>query len=452
MLRNCLKTRRLDVAFICLSKLKNVRVCQILRETVEEEPEEEAHVAMLAIQLGLIEEAEELYKSCGRYDLLLDLYIVSERWEDAVKLCEDNRRIQLKSTYHAWAKCLEKEKKSKEAIKLYEKAETHKYEVPRMLSDEPQQLEQYVLTRKDKELYQWWAQYLESSGDTESALQYYELAQDWLSLVRLLCFCGDHDKAVVVSEKVSDRAAAYHLARTLEDRGDIGKAIGFYSRAGAFGHAIRICKDNGLVDELWGMGMRAEPADQAEAAKYFETMEPPNYGRAIQLYHKAGYGSKALDLAFATQEFGALQMVVRDIISKPSHNTDPLLLQRCAEFFVDNNEIEKAIDMLVAAQKYPEAMDLCVKKKFTITEDIAERLTAPKGAGLEEGTRKMLLEKMGESLTYQGSYQLAAKKYTQAGNKIQAMKSLLKSGDTEKIKFYADICRHRESKVEKIIS
>lgn len=296
-----------------------------------------------------------------------------------------------------------------------------------------------------RELYQWWAQYLESSGDTESALQYYELAQDWLSLVRLLCFCGDHAKAVIVSEKVADRAAAYHLARTLEDRGDIGKAIGFYSRAGAFGHAIRICKDNCLVDELWGMAMRAEPTDQAEAAKYFETMDPPNFSRAIQLYHKAGYSSKALDLAFATQEFGALQMVVRDIISKPSHNTDPQLLQRCAEFFVENNEIEKAIDMLVAAQKYPEAMDLCVKKKFTITEEIAERLTAPKGAGIDETTRKMLLEKMGESLTYQGSYQLAAKKYTQAGNKIQAMKSLLKSGDTEKIKFYADICRHRES-------
>ncbi|ODN03568.1 hypothetical protein Ocin01_03073 [Orchesella cincta] len=294
-----------------------------------------------------------------------------------------------------------------------------------------------------RELYQWWAQYLESSGDTESALQYYELAQDWLSLVRLLCFCGDHDKAVIVSEKVSDRAAAYHLARTLEDRGDTTKAINFYHRAGAFGHAVRICKDNGLVDELWSMAMKAEAAEQAEAAKYFETMEPPNFGRAIQLYHKAGYGSKALDLAFATQEFGALQMVVRDIINKPAHNTDPLLLQRCADFFVTNNEVEKALDMLIAAQKYSEAMALCVDRKFPITEDMAERLTAPKG-GIDEQTRKMLLEKMGESLTIQGSYQLAAKKYTQAGNKLQAMKSLLKSGDTEKIIFYANICRHRE--------
>lgn len=76
--------------------------------------------------------------------------MVSERWEEAVALCENHRRIQLKSTYHAWAKCLEKEKKTKEAIKMYEKAETFKYEVPRMLSDEPQQLENYVLMKKDK--------------------------------------------------------------------------------------------------------------------------------------------------------------------------------------------------------------------------------------------------------------------------------------------------------------
>lgn len=37
----------------------------------------------------------------------------------------------------------------------------------------------------------------------------------------------------------------------------------------------------------------------------------------------------------------------------------------------------------------------------------------------------------------QGSFQLAAKKYTQAGNKSKAMKALLKGGDTEKIVFFA---------------
>lgn len=37
----------------------------------------------------------------------------------------------------------------------------------------------------------------------------------------------------------------------------------------------------------------------------------------------------------------------------------------------------------------------------------------------------------------QGNYHLACKKYTQAGDKVKAMKCLLKSGDTEKIVFFA---------------
>lgn len=121
-----------------------------------------------------------------------------------------------------------------------------------------------------------------------------------------------------------------------------------------------------------------------------------------------------------------------------------------------------------AAHKYPEAMDLCVHNNFTITDEIAERLTAPKGTGLDEHSRVGLLEKMGECCTIQGNYHLAAKKYTQAGNKvktylngikrylnckhfiycqIEAIKSLVKSGDTERIIFYANVSRHRDSEL-----
>ena len=39
---------------------------------------------------------------------------------------------------------------------------------------------------------------------------------------------------------------------------------------------------------------------------------------------------------------------------------------------------------------------------------------------------------------------MATKKWTQAGNRLQAMKSLLKSGDTDKIIFFANVSRQRE--------
>ena len=69
MAQVCVKTGRLDVAEVCLGNMQDAKGAAALREA-KKEPEPEAHVAMLALQLGLLDEAEELYKKCGRYDLL----------------------------------------------------------------------------------------------------------------------------------------------------------------------------------------------------------------------------------------------------------------------------------------------------------------------------------------------------------------------------------------------
>ena len=65
------------------------------------------------------------------------------------------------------------------------------------------------------------------------------------------------------------------------------------------------------------------------------------------------------------------------------------------------------------------------------------------GAETEE-LRIALLAKVGKVLKRQGNYHLACKKYTQAGDKVKAMKCLLKSGDTEKIVFFAGVSRSRD--------
>lgn len=53
MARMCVKTRRLDVARVCLGNMGNARAAKALKET-EAESEPEAQVAMLAIQLGML--------------------------------------------------------------------------------------------------------------------------------------------------------------------------------------------------------------------------------------------------------------------------------------------------------------------------------------------------------------------------------------------------------------
>ena len=53
MARMCVKTKRLDVATVCLGNMGNARAARALRE-VHKEPELDARVACLAVQLGMI--------------------------------------------------------------------------------------------------------------------------------------------------------------------------------------------------------------------------------------------------------------------------------------------------------------------------------------------------------------------------------------------------------------
>ena len=58
--------------------------------------------------------------------------------------------------------------------------------------------------------------------------------------------------------------------------------------------------------------------------------------------------------------------------------------------------------------------------------------------------RTSLLRRLADLCLEQGLYQLAAKKYAQAGEQQQAMRALLRSGDTEKILQFATTARNKE--------
>ena len=70
---------------------------------------------------------------------------------------------------------------------------------------------------------------------------------------------------------------------------------------------------------------------------------------------QAGHFSKALDLAFQSKQFAALQVVSEDL----DESTDPQLLQRCADFFIDNSQFDRAVDLLALAKRVGEVY-LCL--------------------------------------------------------------------------------------------
>lgn len=282
MAKMCVQTRRIDVAEVCLGNMGHVRGADAVREAAAE-PEPEARVAMLAIQLGLLDDAERLYAQCGRYDLLCKMHRAAGRWAEALALAADKDRIHLAATYHEYGRHLEEGGDLAGAVAAYESAGTHASNVPRLLYAAGQlaELKAYVDRADSRELHLWWAKYAESAGRFDEALTYYEHAGDQLARVRVLCFCDRLEDAAELANEAAEPAAAYHLARNYEARSMAREAIHFFTRAGRYNQASRLAREHGLTAELQSLSLQAPAQMQTEAASFFE--ERGQLDKAVQV-------------------------------------------------------------------------------------------------------------------------------------------------------------------------
>lgn len=69
--------------------------------------------------------------------------------DKALTTAADKDRIHLKNTEYNYARALEKDGRYKEAISHYEAANTHRFDVPRMLINHPERLESYMNKTND---------------------------------------------------------------------------------------------------------------------------------------------------------------------------------------------------------------------------------------------------------------------------------------------------------------
>ncbi|PBC28358.1 intraflagellar transport protein 140 homolog [Apis cerana] len=439
--RMCVKTKQLNMALLCLGHMKQARAARALREAIHDNSLNlEAKVGILAVELGLYNDAERLFREAKRLDLLGKLLEARNKFKEAIELAKNENKICEKTSYYSYAKALEQEGKIAEAIEMYTKADCHRFEVPRMLFVRPRELLAYLNNSDDPEIKNWHAQYIESTGDMEGALKLYEQAKNTLAMTRLLCYFDRENEVSELVSRTNHAASAYHLAAHYESKNNISQAIHFYTIAKAYTNAIRLCKEHDMFEELWPLAVLASRQSQIDVAKYYE--ENDQSDKAVLLYHKAGLLHKALDIAFKTKQYSALQLIIMDV----NADSDPALIIKCADYFVQNDQIEKAVDLLATGRKYLEALELIQKYNILLSEDLAEKMTLDKidNDVDHEKMRISILERIGEIAFEQGNYHLATKKFTQAGNKLRAMKALLKSGDTEKICFFAQVSRQRE--------
>ena len=495
MAQMCVKTKRLDVAEVCLGNMGHARGAAAVRQSKKDPHGSlEASVGCLAIQLGLLDDASRLFREANRFDLLNRLYQSAGVWDKAINVATTHDRIHLKNTHYRYAQHMESVGETQAATEHYELSETGRQEVPRMLYqlNKVDELEDYVHRSEDAALLKWWGAYLESNERFDKARKYYNKAGDHLSLVRICCFKvgsfffrpysfsplfplthslslslffprtrsrpqGDFNKAAEIVASTGDSAAAYHFARQLENQGEHVEAINFYAESGCYNHSIRLARAHGLDAELMRFALKSTKSLMLECASHFESRG--ELDKAIQLYHRGGDLVHAMDLCFkagegvptgpgsrSAQSQGALNSVIFDMLNTIAHDlgadTNPQTLAKCAEFLVQHKQFDRAVELYVMAKRYLQAVEMCLQHRVNISEDMVERMTPPEVDG--DNSRREILMGIAKALKLQGSYTLASKKYTQAGDRVRAIKCLVRGGDTKAVIQFASISRNAE--------
>ncbi|CAI2736293.1 unnamed protein product [Schistosoma spindalis] len=347
MAKMCVATCRLDVARVCLGKINNPIGSKMLREFKSKEPELEAQAGELALQIGMIDEAEQLFIQCNRWDLVIRLHQSLGNWDKALITAEQHHRMLLRSIHYAYAKELESVGNIQQAIEHYTKSGTYQFEVPRMLQNNPELLESFVNKQNDQNIKSWWAKTLEAQGRLEEAKTYYSNSKDHLSLVRVLCCLGEESEAETICNETDDPGACHHLGNHLKLKGCIDQAIRLLTRAKAYSSAIRLCKEHNRNDHLFSLAQLGRSDDILESAKHLENY-PDYIDKAVLLYHKAGKINRAIELAINTYQFDALQSIIS---SSNDEQLDSVILKKCSEFFIQNKQFDRAVETLAAGKQ-----------------------------------------------------------------------------------------------------
>lgn len=219
----CVARKRPDVGAVCLGKMGNIKGALMMRKVMNDNNmDDTCKVAVLAVNLGMIEEAEELFREAQRPDLITRLISAKEGGlSDITNGSHEGENILLvKSAQHKLAKVLWSNGETNSALKLFESAGTLVPHVPRTLVAQGQSsvLAQYVGNSNDPNLITWWGHYLESVGDLDGALESYVRANDFGEQTRLLCHMDRIEEAEKLCQK--NRSSLYQMARYLEMQPD----------------------------------------------------------------------------------------------------------------------------------------------------------------------------------------------------------------------------------------
>jgi intraflagellar transport protein 140 len=418
---------RVDIAERCLVKLGNGLGVAAVRKA-----DKEVALAEAAIQLGMLNEAENLYKQWDRHDLLCDLYRRQDRWREAFSIansCTTEQSLKIHHNQKLEFSGQQDEFLSNNASSFASKKAKLKQLI---LSHNP--VDSYLRQENDLQLFQWYAAYIESTGDLRKAKELYDLTCDTLSLVRIACLEGNLTDAFTLVRESKSCVAAYHLARHLEANGDIEGAISCFARSGKYNYAIRLAKAHGIEKSIMNFALQSEQSLRVECANYLKSIG--QIEKAAELFIKGGEKKKALDL-FVQIPFDKCNRLQFDIVSIVNGLEDEVpqdIIIKCAINLMRSGEHSNAFQLLHRkGHDFSAFLNLYLEKNIPLLESVINEVLMY----CTENVKNKHLNLIGSICKAQGNYTLACDKFTEGGDFSSAIKSLILTGDVKSIISYA---------------
>jgi len=188
------------------------------------------------------------------------------------------------------------------------------------------------------------------------------------------------------------------------------------------------------------LAVNGEKKVMLKVAGYFE--QKGYNEKAIILYIKGRNFKRALDLSMKFKLFDYMNKITGEV----DKNADPQVLGAVAAHFMENNQPDRAVGLLIASGQQEKALELCLEHNIPITEDMIEKMLPHKEneTNADQQKRSSLLRTIAKNAKRQGNFGLASTLYMQIGEKLKAAKCLIRQGDTETIVKFADNARSPE--------
>eukprot|EP00924_Labyrinthula_sp_SR-Ha-C_P008375 maker-scaffold_11-snap-gene-11.29-mRNA-1 protein AED:0.01 eAED:0.04 QI:0/0/0/1/1/1/3/0/1566 len=492
----CLESKRNELVEACLTNMFNARGLWHYNSGSAGNKNSRIGLSILALHTEQYEKSIEFGKEHGNSDYVIEILLSMGRFQDAVEHCKKYDRMAMKPVHYKWAKFLEAKHDFEGAVIQYEKSGRFFEDIPRMFVrfGMVKELDNYVHTaiktakakkclnlvcpkvgsnifevdvgiyqkyiegKECMQLVHWYGKYLESRSLFKRALELYREVEDIPSQVRVYLVSGELRRAaeVVSKTEVADetkkRYGHYLLGCKYMEIEQYENAVSYFKLACNYNSAVEAARKGKLTMELYAAARQGCPQVKIKGALYL--LKEEEYEKAATLFGEAGKLSCALKLCFRHELYSLLENLTNKYCSGEFENHFDMdgnvslsegpasvnsTLEKCAEFYLEHARYQKAVELYVAAGKTQEGLKYCEKYNILIDQSLAEIMVPTSGRNkiLNSWKRKEILEEVGAVCEAQKSFHLAARKYTEAGNRIQAVKCLIKSNDVDKILYYA---------------